>query len=198
MAFAKGENPHRPRKGDSIRVEPIRSKKHIANIKKILADKPRDLCLFTLGINTAFRANELLSIKVGEVRYLGVGDTLTLKQRKTQKYRSVVLNDNVVESIKNHLRVASLSDEAALFTGLRGCLTVPTVNRLVKTWCASVGLKGNYGSHSMRKTWGYWQRQNGADILNLVEAFGHATQRQTMAYLGLQPEDVMKLYDLNL
>jgi integrase len=99
-----------------------------------------------LGINTAFRANELLSIKVGEVRYLGVGDTLTLKQRKTQKYRSVVLNDNVVESIKNHLRVASLSDEAALFTGLRGCLTVPTVNRLVKTWCASVGLKGNYGS----------------------------------------------------
>jgi integrase len=154
MAFAKGENPHRPRKGDSIRVEPIRSKKHIANIKKILADKPRDLCLFTLGINTAFRANELLSIKVGEVRYLGVGDTLTLKQRKTQKYRSVVLNDNVVESIKNHLREASLSDEAALFTGLRGCLTVPTVNRLVKTWCASVGLKGNYGSHSMRKTWG--------------------------------------------
>jgi integrase len=154
--------------------------------------------LFTLGINTAFRANELLSIQVGEVRYLGVGDTLTLKQRKTQKYRSVVLNDNVVESIKHHLREASLSDEAALFTGLRGCLTVPTVNRLVKTWCASVGLKGNYGSHSMRKTWGYWQRQNGADILNLVEAFGHATQRQTMAYLGLQPEDVMKLYDLNL
>jgi integrase len=198
MAFAKGENPHRPRKGDSIRVEPIRSKRHIANIKKILADKPRDLCLFTLGINTAFRANELLAIKVGQVRYLEVGDTLTIKQRKTQKYRSVVLNETVIAAIRNHLRQTPLSDEAPLFTGLRGCLTVPTVNRLVKTWCASVGLQGNYGSHSMLKTWGYWQRQNGADILNLVEAFGHATQRQTMAYLGLQPQDVMKLYDLNL
>ncbi|ETX03536.1 MAG: hypothetical protein ETSY1_46920 (plasmid) [Candidatus Entotheonella factor] len=198
MAFAKGENPHHPRRGDSIRVEPIRSKRHIANIKRILADKPRDLCLFTLGINTAFRANELLSIRVGQVRYLSVGDTLTIKQRKTGKYRSVVLNENVVDAISNYLRQTSLVDEEALFTGLRGCLTVPTVNRLVKTWCADVGLKGNYGSHSMRKTWGYWQRQNGADILNLVEAFGHATQRQTMAYLGLQPEDVMKLYDLNL
>jgi integrase len=198
MAFAKGENPHRPRKGDSIRVEPIRSKKHIANIKRLLADKPRDLCLFTLGINTAFRANELLAIKVGHVRYVGVGDTLTMKQRKTQKYRSVVLNANVIESIKHYLRQTTLADEDALFTGLRGCLTVPTVNRLVKTWCADVGLRGNYGSHSLRKTWGYWQRQNGADILHLVEAFGHATQRQTMAYLGLQPEDVMKLYDLNL
>jgi integrase len=198
MAFAKGENPHRPKKGDSIRVDPIRSKKHIHNIKKILADKPRDLCLFTLGINTAFRANELLAIKVEQVRYLEVGDILTIKQRKTQKYRSVALNENVVESVKAYLRQKTLADDANLFTGLRGCLTVPTVNRLVKTWCASVGLKGNYGSHSMRKTWGYWQRQNGADILNLVEAFGHATQRQTMAYLGLQPEDVMKLYDLNL
>jgi integrase len=122
-----------------------------------------------------------------------VGDILTIKQRKTGKYRSVVLNDNVIESVKTYLRHKSLSDEDDLFTGLRGCLTVPTVNRLVKTWCSDVGLKGNYGSHSMRKTWGYWQRQNGADILNLVEAFGHATQRQTMAYLGLQPEDVMKL-----
>jgi hypothetical protein len=82
MAFAKGENPHRPRKGDSIRVEPIRSKRHIANIKKILADKPRDLCLFTLGINTAFRANELLAIKVGQVRYLAVGDTLPSNSAK--------------------------------------------------------------------------------------------------------------------
>jgi integrase len=198
MAFTKGENPHRPKKGDSIRVEPIRSKKHIYNIKKILSDKPRDLCLFTLGINTAFRANELLAIKVEQVRYLEVGDILTIKQRKTQKYRSVALNENMVESIKAYLRQRTLADDADLFTGLRGCLTVPTVNRLVKTWCASVGLKGNYGSHSMRKTWGYWQRQNGADILNLVEAFGHATQRQTMTYLGLQPEDVMKLYDLNL
>ena len=198
MAFAKGENPHRPRKGDAIRVEPIRSKKHIHNIKKILADKPRDLCLFTLGINTAFRANELLAIKVEQVRYLEVGDILTIKQRKTQKYRAVALNENVVASIQTYLQQRPLADDAHLFTGLRGCLTVPTVNRLVKTWCASVGLKGNYGSHSMRKTWGYWQRQNGADILNLVEAFGHATQRQTMAYLGLQPEDVMKLYDLNL
>jgi integrase len=70
----------------------------------------------------------------------------------------VVLNETVIAAIQNYLRQTPLSDEAPLFTGLRGCLTVPTVNRLVKTWCASVGLPGNYSSHSMRKTWGYWQR----------------------------------------
>lgn len=66
MPFAKGQNPHRPQPGSSIKVEPIRTKTAIANIKKILADKPRDLCLFTLGINTVWRSNELLSIRWGK------------------------------------------------------------------------------------------------------------------------------------
>jgi integrase len=50
------------------------------------------LCLFSLGINTAYRASELLAIKVGDVRHLQPGDVLTRKQSKTQKYRGVVLN----------------------------------------------------------------------------------------------------------
>ena len=53
MPFVKGQNPHHPVQGSSIKVEPIRAKTAIAHIKNILADKPRDLCLFTLGINTA-------------------------------------------------------------------------------------------------------------------------------------------------
>ncbi len=54
------KNPNHPKKGDCIKVEPIRTKKAIKKIKKILS--PRDRCLFTLGINTAYRANGLLSI----------------------------------------------------------------------------------------------------------------------------------------
>lgn len=189
---------NRPKPGSTIRVDPIRSKRHIANIKKLLADRPRDLCLFTLGINTAYRANELLSITAGQVRYLGVGDLLTLQQRKVKKYRSVTLNATVVEVIKTHLADKPLADGDYLFTGLRGCLTVSTVSTMVKNWCRDVGLKGNYGSHTMRKTWGYWQRQNGANLVDLVEAFGHSSQRQTMAYLGIQPQEIQALFEMEL
>lgn len=73
MPFVKGQNPHHPAKGSSIKVEPIRAKTAIANIKKMLSDKPRDLCLFTLGINTAYRANELLSVRVRQVRHMEQG-----------------------------------------------------------------------------------------------------------------------------
>ena len=45
MPFPKGQNPNHPTAGSTTKVEPIRDKKEIARIKKILADRPRDLCL---------------------------------------------------------------------------------------------------------------------------------------------------------
>ena len=71
MPLKKEENPNHPLKGSTIHVEPIRDKTAIKRIKKLLRDHPRDLCLFTLGINTAFRANELLSLQVNQVEHLG-------------------------------------------------------------------------------------------------------------------------------
>ncbi|MBW4528167.1 MAG: tyrosine-type recombinase/integrase [Phormidium tanganyikae FI6-MK23] len=199
MPFQKGQNPNHPAAGSTIKVEPIRDKKAISRIKKVLADHPRDLCLFTLGINTAYRANELLSLKVRQVRSLNVGDVLELKQSKTHKYRPVTLNGTAISAIQHWLENSQLQDEDNLFTGQRGCLTVTTVSTMVKTWCQDVGLKGNYGSHTLRKTWGYWQRtERGTAIPLLMEAFGHATQRQTLAYLGIQSDEIAQIYELEL
>ncbi|HEY9881591.1 MAG TPA: tyrosine-type recombinase/integrase [Leptolyngbyaceae cyanobacterium] len=199
MPFRTGQNPNRPPAGSRIRVEPIRDRAAIKRIKKLLRDQPRDLCLFTLGINTAFRANELLSIRVGQVRSLEVGGVLSVKQTKTSKYRQVTLNKTVVESIRVWLASNDLGDSEFLFKSQRGVLTVPTVSTMVKTWCRHVGLKGNYGSHTLRKTWGYWQRmERGTAVPLLMEAFGHATQQQTLAYLGIQAEEIAQIYDLEL
>jgi hypothetical protein len=40
MPFPKGQNPNHPTAGSTIKVEPIRDKKAITRIKKILADRP--------------------------------------------------------------------------------------------------------------------------------------------------------------
>jgi hypothetical protein len=67
-------NPNRPPPGSKIKVEPIRKKKDIEAIKKLLANKPRDLALFTIGINTNLRASDLLQITAGMVRHLKPSD----------------------------------------------------------------------------------------------------------------------------
>ncbi|ETX01752.1 MAG: hypothetical protein ETSY2_36695 [Candidatus Entotheonella gemina] len=96
-----------------------------------------------------------------------------------------------------YLRLAD--DDAYLFYSRFGeVLTVPTLTHLVKTWSQAVGLRGNYGSHSMRKTWGWWQYKRGKPVPLLMEAYGHATQKQTLDYLCIQAEEVAELYDLEL
>ncbi len=189
-----------PRKGASIKVEPIRDIRAIKRIKKILTDNPRDFCLFTLGINTAYRANEILSIRVREVEHLKVGDFLEVKQSKVKKYRGVTLNKNVIESITGLLSSRQYQSDDFLFYSQRAnALSVESVNHLVKQWCKDVGLNGNYGSHSLRKTWGYHQRtQKNAPVPLLMEAFGHSTQKQTLDYLGIQSHEIQELYTLEL
>jgi len=48
---AKIRNPNHPQKGDNTRVDPIRRLEDVQAIKKLLSDNPRDLLLFTMGIN---------------------------------------------------------------------------------------------------------------------------------------------------
>ena len=96
-------NPNHPRLGDTIKVEPIRTVNGINKIKKALAPSPRNLAMFVVGINTAYRASELLSIRLKQVRHLQSGDRLEIKQKKTKKYRAVTVNNSSVAAIQGLL-----------------------------------------------------------------------------------------------
>jgi integrase len=100
IIMRKGQNSNRPGKGSSIKVEPIRDLKDIKLIKKLLADNPRDLCLFVLGINTNLRASDLCRITVKNVRDLKEGDDFAIKEKKTGKAKRITANRAVVEAIQ--------------------------------------------------------------------------------------------------
>ncbi|MEO1242773.1 MAG: tyrosine-type recombinase/integrase [Pseudomonadota bacterium] len=194
----KSKNPNRPAPGSSIKVEPIRNLKGIKQIKKLLKDSPRDLCLFTFGINTAYRAGELLSIRVGQVAHLKPGEVLDLKQSKNKAYRATTLNGAVIKAVQHWLEHhPDPRPKAPLFPSRKGigALGVSALNHMIKKWCAEAGIKGNYGSHSLRKTFGYHQRvQAGQPVALLMAVFGHSSERVTLEYLGIQPDEIADLY----
>ena len=191
----KGENFNHPEKGSTIKVEPIRKKRDIQSIKKMLSDSPRNQALFTIGINTNLRASDLLNIKVGQARDLRPGDSIQIKEKKTGKFRVVTLNKACIQAVQKLLASSLYNDNDPLFVGQRGPLTVPSVSRLVKSWCRAINLRGNYGSHSMRKTWGYHQRVTfGTDIPRLMVCFNHSNQRQTLEYLCIQADEIKDVY----
>lgn len=192
------KNPNRPQKGSQTTVEPIRYSKDIKNIKKLLKNSPRNLCLFVLGINTNLRASDLLKLKVKDVQNLNAGEELTLKEKKTGKQRRINLNGACVTAIQDLLKSDNFADEDFLFQSQRKGgtpLTVPSASNLVKSWCKMVNLKGNYASHSLRKTWGYHQRVTfNVGIPELMVCFNHTCQKQTLDYLCIQPEEIKSVY----
>ena len=196
-------NENHPQKGSTIKVEPIKNRKDMATLKKLLQDRPRDLALFTLGINTNLRASDLLRLKVHQVRHLKSQEgenEIELVEKKTGKTRHITMNKTCIEAIKTLLISETFSDDDYLFKSQRReVLTVPSTHRLVKSWCKAINLKGNYGSHTLRKTLGYHQRVTfGVDLPRLMVCFNHSTQKQTLDYLCIQPEEIKDVYENEL
>lgn len=195
--MARNGNANHPRRGSVITVEPIKDRKAISTIKRLLADRPRDLALFVTGINTALRGGDLVSLTAGEVRaILADPDGGNKREQKTGKRRRLTANKAVRDVLSRLLATREFADEEPIFQGQRGPITPQYLWQLVKSWCAAINLPGHYGAHTLRKTFGYHQRVTyGVDIPTLMTIFGHATQRQTLDYLCIQPEEIRSVYD---
>jgi integrase len=185
-------NKNHPKKGSRITVDPIRKIKDIKKIKRKLRSNPRDLLLFTLGVNNGLRISDLLNLRVGDVRGLVPGETLQVIENKTGKQNVLMVNKESRKVLDAFLNEADPGDEEYLFKSRKGVnrpITKSYVNQKVKEW--TQGMKGNYGTHSMRKTFGYIQRMNfGVGFEVLCKRFGHSNPSVTMRYLGISDKEV--------
>jgi integrase len=189
----RGRNANHPKKGDRIAVEPIRDIKDIKAISALIKDNPRDHLLFLLGINNGLRAADLIRLKVRDVRDMEVGDTLTIRESKTKKDNILVINKTVHKALKAYLDKVHPADDAYLFASRKGGghLQSQAVSKLVKQWTTAINLKGNYGAHSLRKTWGYIQRTvHGVGFEIICKRYNHSSPAITMRYLGIQDKEV--------
>ena len=192
MGKLNGQNPNHPQKGSTITVDPIRSEKDIKKVKRLLRDNPRDLLLFTMGINNGLRISDLLKLKVGDVREVAAGETLKIRETKTGKDNVLMINKSVNKVLVEYLEEIKPMDDDHLFQSRNGNnkpLTRETVNKMIKGWTNS--LKGNYGTHTLRKTFGYIQRTKYAVSFEvLCKRFGHSSPSITMRYLGISDKEV--------
>ena len=192
----KGENYNKPRVGSKIAVDPIRRMKDIQSISKLLSDNPRNHLLFVMGTNNGLRTGDLLKLKVSDVKDMKIGDTLVIKEGKTGKRNILVMNKSIHKSIQTYLEALKPTDDHPLFASRKGrrSITVQCVNNMVKKWVSEINLKGNYGAHSLRKTWGYVQRTTyGVGFEILCKRFNHSSPAITMRYLGIEDKEVQNI-----
>jgi integrase len=193
-------NRNHPARGSFITVEPFREEKDIKAIRKLLSDNPRNHLLFVMGINNGLRVGDLLKLKVRDVRYMKIDDFMSIKEGKTGKQNILVINKTVHRVLSQYLEGCELSDEDYLFKSKKGDhpLTIQAVNASIKKWASSINLKGNYGAHSLRKTWGYIQRiKYGVGFEVICKRFNHQSPAVTMRYLGISDKEVQNILTNN-
>ena len=201
----KRTNLNHPKAGTVLKVMPIVREKDINSIKKLLVNTPRDYAIFVLGINTNLRASDLVKLKVEQVKNLKPGDDLELVEQKTKKKRRLTFNKACYEAVGRLMAARKFKDEDYLFLGQRlhrnaqdqlvGHITPIYVNQLVKQWTNQINLIGQYGAHTLRKTWGYHQRVTfNTDLPTLMVCYNHSSQRQTLDYLCIQPQEIKDVF----
>jgi len=89
-------------------VEPIRDRKKIAQIKNQLRGQRRyrDLLLFVMGINTALRISDLLTLRVEHFldEKQKIRPRFWIKEQKRGKRQEVVINSSIREILAEYLK----------------------------------------------------------------------------------------------
>jgi integrase len=184
----------------STEVEPLKSIKDIQKIKQYLLGKEskRDYLLFVLGINIGLRAGDLLSLRVKDVyKNRGVVDSLPLKEQKTDKNRDTMLNQSAKEAIQLYLNSNKLNPDDYLFQSRKGNepISVGSLHKLIKTTLRELHIKGNYGTHTLRKTFAYQRYANGIPLETLQEILNHSSSKVTLRYIGITKEVIIDAYN---
>jgi integrase len=183
-------------------VEPIRDRKKITQIKNLLRGQGRyrDLLLFVVGINTALRISDLLELRANQfIDEDGqFNNRFWIMEQKRGKRHEITINQSIQEALFEYLEAYPfiLKDhQSYLFFNPR---TKKHIKRgqawkFITTICQEVGLRGNYGTHSLRKTWGYHARMQGVDLALIMYKLNHNSIAYTKRHLGITDDELQAL-----
>jgi integrase len=183
-------------------VEPIRDRKKIAQIKNLLRGEGRyrDLLLFVVGINTALRISDLLELHVGHFLddHQHIKPRFLIKEQKRGKRQEVVVNTSIREALEEFIaaypEIISAQNHFIFFNTKANGFMQPIRRgqawKIIMTICQQVSLRGNFGTHSLRKTWGYHARMQGVDLALIMHKLNHESIAYTKRYLGITDDEL--------
>lgn len=188
-----------------ISVDPIREEKKIKALKSYLkgCNKLRNYALVSLGLNTALRISDILKFTwdmVYDFEENEFKEVVYLKEKKTGKYKKIILNNSAIEALELYFKSITIQDPKTYIFKSREGENLPISRqmayKIIKDASNDIGIKENIACHSLRKTFGYCSAKKGVPIHVLMELFNHSSERITMRYLGITQDDLDDVYSL--
>ena len=169
---------------------------HLAERGQIYAD------IWKIGVNTALRISDLLSLKMADVRRLDPKHpAIRFKVQKTGKTRKIIINTAALTVMRRRLdeypKHVWLFQSDALNLNRRHppkAINRRSVSRIFEQVGRSVAPRLSLGTHSMRKTRGYAMHKAGKSIESIAKVLNHSSPAVTMRYIGLVQQDIDDSY----
>ena len=198
-------------KGQGRTVYPFKTQKELQDMMKYFLDNKQYIyyLLFVVGTNMARRIGDTLELKWDNF-YFPNGKIRTkikeISEDKTDKLANPYINEAVKRAIKYYVEVTGVEPsrngyQDFVFKGLKkGChISDEAYRSNLKKAAKFCGIKQNIGTHSTRKTFGYWTRQlhpqDQDSMILLRQIYNHSSTTTTETYIGLTDEKVEKYYN---
>jgi integrase/recombinase XerC/integrase/recombinase XerD len=204
-----------PRRGDHLpRVLSVREAAHLLDGIAVDADGStreqdgplalRDRALFELAYSCGLRAEEIVSLRVGDLDH----DAEQLRvEGKGRKTRFVPVGEHALAAVARYLEatdngkrggraaLVTASSKDALFLSKTGRpLGTSDVRRRLRTWSTRTGAAQGASPHALRHSFATHLLDGGADLRSIQEMLGHASVSSTQIYTRVESARLRSAY----
>ena len=174
-----------------------------AHHKKIAS---RNKLLFIVGINIGLRASDLTDLKYefffdknknGILKFKEFYTLQPKKQRNSKKFVKLFFNEAIKKAVTDYINeypIMSLDDYVFASAEGNGAITPSTLWRIIKVAAKKAGIEQSIGSHSLRKTFGFWIWHEAEDkdkaLIVLSQIFNHSDTSITRRYIGITNDEI--------
>lgn len=174
-------------------VQPIRDKKILDKFKKeVLKRNKRDYIIVLIGINTGLRIGDIVPLKSKD---LYKKTHISIQEQKTGKSKRFPIM-HIVDEINYYIEENNLSEDDYLFEsrqvdqdGIKRNISTTQAYRRLKAVAEYLNIE-DFGTHSLRKSFGYHYYKQNKDIAKLMTIFNHSSEAITMRYIGITQEAI--------
>lgn len=188
-------------------AQPIKKMKDLENFKeyyKKIKPNYRNELLIVLGLNTALRISDILSLEWDSVYNFDKKEFrnhIFIIEQKTGKVSQIYLNSTVLDTLRKYKVYLKqnnkiIEPDTFLFNHSNKNMPITRIQafRIIKEAADYYDISGVISCHSLRKTFGYHAWKQGVPPALLVTVFNHSSFDITKRYLGIEQDDKDKIF----
>jgi integrase len=191
-----------------VRVEPFREIKDYVRVLHAMKHEQlvREILLIQVMFNTNLRISDALLLRwddvlEGDKKLKTIRREFTVSELKTAKKKWIPVTDQLNKSLLNVYYKYRPRGSDFIFRSRSPRIQRRNqpwrqehIYKLIKRFTRELKIRGNFGTHSMRKTWGYHAYMNGTDIYEIMRVMNHNDVRTTEIYCGIDADRIRKTH----